>query len=204
MSQKILLITGDFGEDYEVMVPFQVLHAIGYTVHTVCPNKKAGDYVTCVVEEGGEIEKFQTYTEKIGHRFFLNYDFDQVKPEEYYALVLAGGRAPEYLKYDPSVLKLVKHFTDSKKSILVICHGYQILCALQGCIEGIVLGGPTPTSYEITNAGGIYQQIKMEDALLYNNFISTPAYTGFLKCFPPFIEQLKNGVKFDNKVHIFK
>ncbi|KAL4474454.1 hypothetical protein ABPG72_007853 [Tetrahymena utriculariae] len=180
-KKQFIINKRDLGEDYEVKVPFQVLHAIGYTVHTVCPNKKAGDYVTCVAEEGSEIEKFLTYTEKIGHRFFLNYDFDQVKPEEYYDLVLAGRRTPEYLKYDPSVLQLVKHFTDSKKSILVICHGYQILCALKGCIEGIVLGGPTPTSYEISNSGGIYQQIKMEDALLYNNFISTPAYTGFLK-----------------------
>src|SRR6267142_4415673 len=126
MSKKILMLIGDYVEDYEVMVPFQALLMVGHTVHAVCPGKKSGDFVaTCIHDFEGD----QTYTEKRGHNFALNATFDEIKAEDYDALVLPGGRAPEYLRLNPRVLQIVRHFADAKKPIAAICHGPQILAA---------------------------------------------------------------------------
>src|SRR6187551_2085819 len=125
-SKKILLIAGDFVEDYEVMVPFQTLLTVGHDVHAVCPNKQAGETVATAIHD---FEGHQTYSEKPGHAFRLNATFDDVKPEDYDALVLPGGRAPEYLRLDHRVLEIVRHFATKEKPIASICHGLQILVA---------------------------------------------------------------------------
>src|SRR5256885_4460312 len=111
MSRKsILMIVGDYVEDYEVMVPFQALLMVGHSVHAVCPGKKSGDVVpTCIHDFEGD----QTYTEKRGHNFALNASFDQIKPEEYDALVIPGGRAPEYIRLNPRVIEIVRYFSRS-------------------------------------------------------------------------------------------
>src|SRR5207244_10513237 len=119
-------------EDYEVMVPFQALQMIGHVVHAVCPNKKAGQTVRTAVHD---FEGDQTYSEKPGHNFTLNATFQEVKPEQYDALVLPGGRAPEYLRLNEEVLRLVRHFAQANKPIAAICHGPQILAAA-GVLEG--------------------------------------------------------------------
>src|SRR4051812_20245016 len=106
-SKRILMIVGDFVEDYEVMVPFQALQMVGHTVHAICPKKKAGDKVRTAVHD---FEGDQTYSEKPGHNFTLNATFSEVKPEKYEALVVPGGRAPEYLRLDADVLSIVRHF----------------------------------------------------------------------------------------------
>src|SRR5581483_6554467 len=122
-AKKILLLVGDFVEDYEVMVPFQALEMVGHVVHAVCPDKRAGDRVRTAVHD---FEGDQTYTEKPGHNFTLNTAFTDVRAETYDALVIPGGRAPEYLRLDQRVLDLVRRFAEAKKSIAAICHGIQV------------------------------------------------------------------------------
>ena len=131
-AKKILMLVGDFGEDYEIMVPFQALLAVGHTVHTACPDKQAGDWVATAIHD---LEGHQTYSEKPGHRFTLNANFADLKAEDYDALVIPGGRAPEYLRLNPKVLELVRHFFTAKKPVAAICHGAQLLAAA-GVLEG--------------------------------------------------------------------
>src|SRR5262245_28341277 len=123
-AKKILMLVGDYVEDYEVMVPFQALLMVGHTVHAVCPGKKAGEKVRTAVHD---FEGDQTYSEKRGHDFALSASFADVKAEGYDALVIPGGRAPEYLRLDEKVLQVVRHFASAKKPIAAICHGIQVL-----------------------------------------------------------------------------
>jgi protease I len=125
-GKKILMLVGDFVEDYEVMVPFQALLMVGHTVHAVCPGKKAGEKVRTAIHD---FEGDQTYSEKPGHNFALNFTFDEVKEAGYDALVIPGGRAPEYIRLNPRVLEIVRHFASGKKPIAAICHGPQVLAA---------------------------------------------------------------------------
>ena len=127
MAKKtILVLAGDYVEDYEVMVPFQALQMVGHTVHVVCPGKKSGDTVcTCIHDFEGD----QTYTEKRGHNFALNATFDQIRAEDYDALLIPGGRATEYIRLNPRVLEIVRHFASAKKPIAAICHAAQVLAA---------------------------------------------------------------------------
>src|SRR5437879_6849622 len=125
-AKKILMLVGDYVEDYEVMVPFQALQMVGHTVQAVCPNKKAGDKVRTAVHD---FEGDQTYSEKPGHHFTLNASFSEVKAADYDALVIPGGRAPEYLRLNENVLKVVRHFAEASKPIAAICHGAQLLAA---------------------------------------------------------------------------
>src|SRR4029434_4954733 len=111
MPKKILMIVGDYVEDYEVMVPFQSLLMVGHTVHAVCPGKRAGESVRTAVHD---FEGDQTYTEKRGHNFTLNATFGEINPEGYDALVIPGGRAPEYLRLNPKILDAVRHFASAK------------------------------------------------------------------------------------------
>jgi protease I len=131
-AKKILMLVGDFVEDYEVMVPFQALLMIGHTVHAVCPGKRAGEAVRTAVHD---FEGDQTYTEKRGHNFTLNATFDDIQPKDYDALVIPGGRAPEYLRLNPKVLDAVRHFATAKKPLAAICHAAQILAAA-GVVNG--------------------------------------------------------------------
>jgi protease I len=132
MAQKILMLVGDFVEDYEAMVPFQALQMVGYIVHAVCPDKHSGETVRTAIHD---FEGDQTYTEKPGHRFALNYTFESVQEDDYDALVIPGGRAPEYIRLNPRVLDIVKHFSAANKPIASICHGAQLLAAA-GVIRG--------------------------------------------------------------------
>ena len=126
MGAKILMLVGDYVEDYEVMVPFQTLLTVGHEVHAVCPDKQAGDIVRTSVHD---FEGDQTYSEKPGHSFTLNATFEEIKAEDYDALVIPGGRAPEYIRLNDKVLDLVRHFGDQNKPIAAICHGPQVLAA---------------------------------------------------------------------------
>ena len=131
-SKKILLLTGDFAEDYEVMVPYQMLLMVGHEVHAVCPDKQAGDSIATAIHD---FEGDQTYSEKPGHRFQLNYSFEEVIPDDYDALVLPGGRAPEYLRLDPRILSIVRAFAEAGKPIAAICHALQLLTTA-GVVSG--------------------------------------------------------------------
>src|ERR1700751_883823 len=145
-AAKLLMLVGDYVEDYEVMVPFQALQMVGHTVHAVCPGKKSGEYVRTAIHD---FEGDQTYSEKRGHNFTLNATFDEIKPENYDGLVVPGGRAPEYLRLNPRVIAIVKHFAEADKPIAAICHAAQILAAAK-VIHGKKCSGYPAVGPEVT------------------------------------------------------
>lgn len=171
-SKKILMITGDFTEDYETMVPFQALMAVGHTVDAVCPDKKAGDTVATAIHD---FEGDQTYTEKPGHRFALTADFDAVDPASYDALVIPGGRAPEYLRLDDRVQRMVKHFFETEKPVAAICHGAQILAAA-GVLKGRKCSAYPACQPEVELAGGSFANIEVDQAVTDANLVTAPAW----------------------------
>ena len=171
-GKKILMLVGDYVEDYEVMVPFQALLMIGHTVDAVCPGKKAGDAVRTAIHD---FEGDQTYSEKRGHNFSLNATFETVRPEEYEALVIPGGRAPEYIRLNPRVLEIVRHFAQAKKPIASICHGAQVLAAA-GVLEGKRCSCYPAVSLDVTRAGGTYAEVAMTEAVADGTLVSAPAW----------------------------
>ncbi|MEZ5428976.1 MAG: DJ-1/PfpI family protein [Pyrinomonadaceae bacterium] len=170
--KKILFLTGDFTEDYETMVPFQMLLMVGYEVHAVCPGKKKGDTVKTAIHD---FEGDQTYSEKPGHNFALNYDFDEVEADGYEALVIAGGRAPEYLRLNEKVIEMVRHFFETDKPVAAICHGIQILTAAD-VVRGRKLTAYPAVGPEVTLAGGEYMEIPVDGAFVDGNLVTSPAW----------------------------
>ncbi|MDP4115163.1 MAG: DJ-1/PfpI family protein [Bacteroidota bacterium] len=172
--KKILMLVGDFVEDYEVMVPYQMLLMVGHTVHTVCPGKKAGDTVKTAIHDFiGD----QTYVELTGHRFAINYDFDNVKPEDYDALVIPGGRAPEYLRLNSRVLEITKYFAEKTKPIAAICHGPQILAAAGVLKNRNVISYPA-VGPECIIAGANFGEVApgADNAVTDGNLVTAPAW----------------------------
>ncbi len=172
MGKKLLMLCGDFGEDYEVMVPFQALQAVGHAVHAVAPDKKAGDYVMTAIHD---FEGQQTYTEKPGHRFTLNYGFDDVKMENYDGLVIPGGRAPEYLRNNTQVMAIVKYFLTANKPIAAVCHAAQMLAA-SGLIKGRTVSAYPACQAEVELAGATYANIAVDAAVTDGNLVTAPAW----------------------------
>jgi protease I len=166
------MLVGDYVEDYEVMVPFQALLMVGHTVHTVCPKKRAGDVVRTAIHD---FEGDQTYSEKRGHNFVLNATFDDIRPENYDALVIPGGRAPEYLRLDPRVLDMVRHFAEAGKPIAAICHGAQILAAA-GLLKGRSASCYPAVSPDVTGCGGAFVDLPMDQAVTDGNLVTAPAW----------------------------
>lgn len=171
-AKRILMLVGDFGEDYEIMVPFQALLAVGHTVHAVCPDKQAGEWVATAIHD---FEGHQTYSEKPGHRFTLNATFADVKPGDYDALLIPGGRAPEYLRLNPKVLELVRHFFTAKKPVAAICHGAQLLAAA-GVLEGRTCSAYPACRAEVEVAHGKYAEIAIDGAVTDGNLVTAPAW----------------------------
>jgi protease I len=186
MGKKILMLVGDFVEDYEVMVPFQALQIAGHSVHAVCPDKKAGDKVRTAIHD---FEGDQTYTEKRGHDFALNATFADINPADYDALCIPGGRAPEYLRLNPAVLKAVKHFADANKPIAAVCHGPQLLTAA-GVVKGRKLNAYPAVGPEVTAAGGEYVSIGLPDAITDRNLVTGPAWTCHVEWLKQFLTML--------------
>jgi deglycase len=172
MSKRVLMLVGDYGEDYEIMVPFQTLLAVGHTVHAVCPGKKAGERVRTAIHD---FEGDQTYSEKRGHDFTLNATFDDVRAEDYAALVISGGRAPEYLRLNARVLDLVRHFFLEQKPVAAICHGAQILTAA-GVVKGRRVSAYPAVGPEVTLAGGQYAEIPIDQAVVDGSLVTAPAW----------------------------
>ncbi|GGN26981.1 MULTISPECIES: DJ-1/PfpI family protein [Marinomonas] len=171
-NKKILMITGDFTEDYETMVPFQALMSVGHTVHAVCPDKKSGDTVATAIHD---FEGDQTYTEKPGHRFALNATFADIKVEDYDALVIPGGRAPEYLRLNKMVITMVKHFFDTNKPVAAVCHGAQLLAAA-GVLEGRKCSAYPACQPEVELAKGEFMDIPVDQAVTDGNLVTAPAW----------------------------
>jgi len=173
MSKKsILMLIGDYVEDYEVMVPFQALLMVGHTVHAVCPGKKSGESVRTAIHD---FEGDQTYSEKPGHNFALNATFDEIKPESYDALIIPGGRAVEYIRLNPRVLEIVRHFANAKKPIAAICHAAQLLAAA-GVLKGRKCSAYPACAPDVTIAGGTYADIAMDEAIVDGNLVTAPAW----------------------------
>jgi protease I len=171
-AKRILMLVGDFGEDYEIMVPFQALQMIGHSVHAVCPDKQAGEQIRTAVHD---FEGDQTYSEKPGHNFTLNATFDEIEAKNYDALIIPGGRAPEYLRLNERVLQIVRHFAEDHKPIASICHGAQILSAA-GVIEGKTCSAYPAVGPEVTRAGGKYVEIPVDKAQVDGKLVTAPAW----------------------------
>lgn len=171
-AKKILVLVGDFVEDYEVMVPFQALQMVGHTVHAVCPGKKSGEKVRTAVHD---FEGDQTYSEKPGHQFALNATFAEIDPKSYDALVIPGGRAPEYLRLNPRVVALVRHFFEANKPVAALCHGPQILVAA-GVLSGRSCNAYPAVGPEVTAGGGQFVELPMDAAHVDGNLVSGPAW----------------------------
>ena len=171
-GKRILMLVGDFSEDYEVMVPFQTLAAIGHKVDAVCPGKKAGESIVTAIHD---FEGQQTYSEKRGHNFTLNANFADVRAEQYDALVIPGGRAPEYLRLNAQVIEIVRHFFAAKKPVASICHGAQLLAAAK-VLEGRKCSAYAACRPDVELAHGKYADIAIDDALTDGNLVSAPAW----------------------------
>jgi protease I len=190
-GRKILMLVGDFVEDYEVMVPFQALQMVGHTVHAVCPGKKAGDKVRTAIHD---FEGDQTYSEKPGHNFALNATFAEIKAEDYDALVIPGGRAPEYLRLQDDVLKMVRHFAEAKKPIAAICHGPQILAAA-GVLDGRSCSAYPAVGPEVRRAGATYVEVPVDKAHVDANLVTAPAWPAHPEWLAKFLEVLGTKIE---------
>jgi protease I len=192
-AKKILMLVGDYVEDYEAMVPFQALTMVGHTVHAVCPGKKAGETVRTAVHD---FEGDQTYSEKRGHNFAINADFEKVKPEAYDALVIPGGRAPEYIRLNERVLEIVRHFAGAGKPIASICHGQQVLVAAD------VVRGKLCTAYpavkpDVLRAGARWGDVNatFSNAYTDGNLVTAPAWPAHPEWMRKFLELLGSKIE---------
>jgi len=185
-SKKILMIVGDYVEDYEVMVPFQALQMVGYTVHAVCPEKASGDTVRTAIHD---FEGDQTYSEKPGHNFTLNAAFATIQPEEYDGLVIPGGRAPEYIRLNEKVLQIVRHFDAKEKPIAAVCHGIQVLVAA-GVLENRTCTAYPAVAPEVKAAGGQWADIPVDKAVVDGNLVTAPAWPAHPEWLARFLDLL--------------
>ncbi len=191
--KKILMIVGDFVEDYEAMVPFQILTMVGHTVHAVCPNKVAGEKVKTAVHD---FEGDQTYSEKPGHNFLLNETFSQINPEDYDGLVIPGGRAPEYIRLNEKVLGLVRHFFRENKPVASICHGQQILVAAGVLKDRVCICYPA-VKPDVIKAGATWGEINetLSNAVIDGNLVTAPAWPAHPEWMKKFLELLGSKIE---------
>lgn len=171
-AKKILMLVGDYVEDYEAMVPFQTLLAVGHTVHAVCPDKKAGESVATAIHD---FEGQQTYSEKRGHNFVLNASFAEIDASNYDALVIPGGRAPEYLRLNPQVISVVQHFFTANKPVAAICHGAQLLAGAK-VLKGRHCSAYPACQADVEQANGTYAKIAIDAAVTDGNLVTAPAW----------------------------
>jgi protease I len=190
-AKRILMIVGDFVEDYEVMVPFQALLMVGHSVDAVCPDRRAGQMVRTAIHD---FEGDQTYSEKPGHRFTLNATFQDVKPESYDALVIPGGRAPEYLRLNEQVLRIVRHFAEANKPIGAICHAAQLLAAA-GVLNGKSCSAYPAVGPEVRSAGGKFVDIGMTEAHVDANLVTAPAWPAHPQWLAKFLQVLGTTIQ---------
>jgi len=192
-SKKILMLVGDFVEDYEAMVPFQILTMVGHTVDTVCPGKKPGDSVRTAVHD---FEGDQTYTEKPGHRFAVTADFDQVNVANYDALVIPGGRAPEYLRLNGRLIEIVREFSETGKPIASICHGQQILVTA-GIVSGKLCTAYPAVQPDIVQAGGRWGEVNetFSNAYVDGTLVTAPAWPAHPEWMRKFLEVLGSKIE---------
>ena len=196
MAKRILMIVGDYAEDYETMVPFQALQAVGHEVHAVCPDKSAGDTIPTAIHD---FEGDQTYSEKPGHNFTLNASFDDIDETEYDALCLPGGRAPEYTRLNDRVLEMVQHFFDANKPVAAVCHAAQTLAAAD-VLEGRRCSAYPACAPEVEAAGGTYADIGMDEAVTDGNLVTAPAWSAHVAWISQFLDVLGTRIEHQEAV----
>ena len=196
MSQQILMLVGDYVEDYEVMVPFQALQMVGHEVHAVCPDKSEGETVRTAIHD---FEGDQTYSEKRGHNFALNATFDEVDETAYDALCLPGGRAPEYIRLNDRVIEIVQHFAAADKPIAAICHAAQLLAAAD-VIDGKRCSAYPACEPEVEAAGGTFVEVSMEDAVKDGTLVTAPAWPAHTEWLAQFLEVLGTRIEHEAPV----
>jgi protease I len=187
-AKKILMLVGDYVEDYEAMVPFQMLLMVGHRVDTVCPGKRSGDTVRTAIHD---FEGDQTYSEKRGHNFAVTADFDAVDPTQYDALVIPGGRAPEYLRLNERVLEMVRHFVQAGKPIASVCHGQQILAAADA-VRGKRCTAYPAVKPELVRGGATWCDVNQTftNAVVDGNLVTAPAWPAHPEWIRKFLEVL--------------
>ncbi|WP_339730063.1 DJ-1/PfpI family protein [uncultured Gimesia sp.] len=190
-NKSILFLTGDYVEDYEIMVPFQALQMVGYQIDVVCPDKKAGDIIRTSIHD---FEGDQTYSEKRGHNFTLNATFADVNSDDYTGLLIPGGRAPEYIRLNERVLEIARQFSEADKPIAAICHGLQLLAAAG------VLKGKSCTAYpacapEVNLSGGTYAETPIDGVHVDGNLVSAPAWPAHPQWLAAFLEVLGTKIE---------
>lgn len=190
-GKKILMLAGDFVEDYEIMVPFQALLMVGHQVDVVCPNKKAGEKIRTAVHD---FEGDQTYSEKPGHNFTLNSTFEDINPSNYEALIIPGGRAPEYIRLNKQVLEITRHFAQTNKPIAAICHGLLVLSAA-GVLEGKRCTAYPACSPDVLMAGGKYCEIPPDQAIVDGNLVTAPAWPAHPRWLAEFLNLLGTKIQ---------
>ena len=186
-NAKLLMLVGDYVEDYEAIVPFQALQMLGHTVDAVCPDKKAGEFVRTAVHD---FEGDQTYSEKRGHNFSLNATFANINPASYDGLVIPGGRAPEYLRLNPKVIEIVHHFDGANKPIAAICHGAQLLAAAK-VVNGKRVSAYPACAPEVESAGGVFTSIGMNEAVVDGQLVTAPAWPAHPAWLAKYVEVLE-------------
>lgn len=174
MSKKVLMLAGDFVEDYEIMVPYQALLSVGVAVDVVCPGKKKGEQIATAIHD---FVGFQTYVELRGHNFTLNQTFESIQLEDYDGLYVCGGRAPEYIRLNEGVILATKYFFEKNLPVAAICHGIQILTAAD-VVRGRSLTAYPAVGPEVTLAGGIFKEINADEAFTDGNLTTSPAWPG--------------------------
>lgn len=184
---KLLLLAGDYVEDYEIMVPFQALQMVGHTVDAVCPGKKKGEQVRTAIHD---FEGDQTYSEKPGHNFTLNASFDEIDVKSYDGLVVPGGRAPEYLRLNPKVIEIVRAFDAANKPIAAICHGPQLLAAA-GILKGRKVSSYPACAPEVTLAGGTFVSLEVTQAVVDGKLVTGPAWPAHPEWLAKFLDVLE-------------
>jgi protease I len=192
-QKKILMFVGDFVEDYEAMVPFQMLTMVGHQVDAVCPGKKPGDTVKTAIHD---FEGDQTYSEKVGHNFHINADFDAVDVAHYDALIIPGGRAPEYLRLNARLIEITREFSKADKPIAAICHGPQILAAA-GVIEGKLCSAYPAVGPDVEQAGGTWlaNNETFSDAHVDGKLVTAPAWPAHPQWIRKFLEVLGSKIE---------
>lgn len=190
-AKRILMLVGDYVEDYEVMVPFQALQMVGHTVHAVCPGKKAGQKVRTAIHD---FEGDQTYSEKPGHNFTLNATFDEIDADQYDALVIPGGRAPEYLRLNVEVLDVVRHFFTTNKPVAAICHG-ALLLATAGVLKGRMCSAYPAVGPDVTACGGVFADVPMDGAHTDANLVTAPAWPAHPEWLRAFLKVLGTKIE---------
>ena len=149
-NKKILLITGDAGESFEILYASHRLRESGYQPVISAPSVKRMNLVIHDFEPG-----WDTYVERKGYLVESDISFDDVKTSDYAAVLCPGGRAPEYLRNDLRVIRIIQEFYNSGKYVFSICHGVQILVTA-GLVDQKRIACYEHVKFEVESCGGIY------------------------------------------------